>query len=361
MAKKLKKDFKFWLNIVTLVAMSVLVIMAREQIVDAFLKLAELNGYFLLVIVPLQTLNYYAVGRIYKDYFKTQGEDLPMRSMFSLALEMNFVNVVFPSGGVSGFSYLSLRMKQYGISTAKTTLAQILRFGLTFISFLLLLFIGMVILAFSQHTSPLIILVSSSVAFLTLFGVIVGIFVISDEKRVKAFVGFLPKILNKVLRKVRRHDRETINMQRIEEGLTDLHNDYDLLSKDWRQLKRPLLWALLVNVTDLLTIYSVYAAFGSFVNPGAIIIAYAVANFAGLIAVLPGGVGIYEGLMTAVLASAGVNKALALSATVVYRVLNMLYALPIGYFLYHRALKRTGGAQPKDGQNGHDAPHTIAG
>jgi len=359
MAVKLKKDFKFWVNIVTLIAMSVLVIITREQIIGAFKKLAELNGYFLLVIVPLQTLNYYAVGRIYKDYFKTQGEDLPMRSMFSLALEMNFVNVVFPSGGVSGFSYLSLRMKQFGIGTAKTTLAQILRFALTFISFLMLLFLGMIILAFSKHTSPLIILVSSSVAFITLFGVIAGVFIISDEKRVKAFVGFLPKVLNKIVKKVRRHNKETINMDRIEEGLTDLHADYELLSKDWRQLKRPLMWALLVNVTDLLTIYSVYAAFGSFVNPGAVIIAYAVANFAGLIAVLPGGVGIYEGLMTAVLASAGVNKALALSATVVYRVLNMLYALPIGYFLYQRALKRAGGNWPKEDPNGHDAPHTI--
>jgi uncharacterized membrane protein YbhN (UPF0104 family) len=42
------------------------------------------------------------------------------------------------------------------------------------------------------------------------------------------------------------------------------------------------------------------------VNPGAIILAYAVANFAGLISILPAGVGIYEALMSAVLAATGI-------------------------------------------------------
>jgi uncharacterized protein (TIRG00374 family) len=76
------------------------------------------------------------------------------------------------------------------------------------------------------------------------------------------------------------------------------------------------------------------------VNPGAIIVAYAVASMAGLVAVLPGGVGVYEGLMTAILASAGIPKALALSATLVYRVLTMVIFLPIGFILYQIALRK---------------------
>jgi len=336
----IKKDVKFWINVFTIVALIVLVIISRSAIIDAFKKLGQLNAAALLLMIPLQALNYYSVARLYKDYFEAQGEKLKLSTMYSVALELNFVNHVFPSGGVSGFSYLSLRLKQEGISTAKSTLAQILRFALTFMSFLALLFLGMLILALRRHTSPLTILISSSIAFLTLFGVLVGGYIISDEKRIQAFTGWLPKVLNKVIGLFRRHRRETINISKVEKTMEDLHRDYVLLSRDWRSLKKPFLWALLVNVTDVLTIYAVYMAFGSLINPGALIIAYAVANFAGLVAVLPGGVGIYEGLMTATLASAGVDKALALSATVVYRVLNMSYSLPIGYYLYQRALKR---------------------
>lgn len=108
-------------------------------------------------------------------------------------------------------------------------------------------------------------------------------------------------------------------------------------------MRRPFFYSMLANVTELATIYVVYIAYGQFVNPGAIIIAYAIANFAGLIAVLPGGIGVYEGLMTAVLVSAGVPAGLAISVTIMYRVINMLLSLPIGYFYYNKALLAMGG------------------
>ena len=356
---KFKNDFKFWLNVITIVALLGLVIITRHQVVEAFRKLGDLNGAALVLMIPLQALNYYAVARFYKDYFKTQGEELSTRSMYAIALELNFVNHVFPSGGFSGFSYLSVRLKQNGISTAKSTLAQIVRFALTFISFLAILFVGMLILALSRHTSPMTILISSSIAFLTLFGTIVAGYIISDSGRIKKFTGFLPKVLNKVVGIFRAKNKGIINIEKVERTMEDLHTDYVLLSKDWRQLKKPILWALLINITDVMTIYSVYVAFGSLINPGALIIAYAVANFAGLIAILPGGVGVYEGLMTATLASAGVDKALALSATVVYRVLNMLYSLPIGYFLYQKALKNSGPMlRPPEEHDGTTPTHT---
>jgi uncharacterized membrane protein YbhN (UPF0104 family) len=69
-----------------------------------------------------------------------------------------------------------------------------------------------------------------------------------------------------------------------------------------------------------------------------VILAYAVANLAGLVSVLPGGVGIYEALMTAVMATAGVPAGVSLPAIVMYRVVNTLIQVPPGYYLYHRAL-----------------------
>jgi uncharacterized protein (TIRG00374 family) len=82
-------------------------------------------------------------------------------------------------------------------------------------------------------------------------------------------------------------------------------------------------------------------AFGEPVNPGAIIIAYSVANFAGLISVLPGGIGVYEALTAAVLAAAGVPASIGIPATVMYRILSSMIQLPPGYFLYHRAVNRS--------------------
>ena len=85
-----------------------------------------------------------------------------------------------------------------------------------------------------------------------------------------------------------------------------------------------------------------YVAFGEWVNIGAIILAYAVANFAGLISVLPGGIGIYEALMTGVLAAAGIPAALSLPVTVMFRVLSTTLQIIPGYYFYHKAVSEAG-------------------
>ncbi len=341
MRKHLKKDFKFWLNIFTFAALAFLVYVSWDQIREAFEKLATLNTWALLLIIPIQLVSYFALARLYKDFFDAQGDHISVKEMYKVALELNFVNHVFPSGGVSGFSYLSLRMKTLGVSTSKSTLAQILRFGLTFISFIVLLILALLALALDGSTSPFIVLICSTIIGLTVFGSAIAVFIISKASRIKGFVGWLPKAVN-WLAKYFKRGSDLIDMQKVENTLEELHDDYRVLSRDMRLIKWLLVWALVTNIAEVLTIYTVYVAFGTLINPGALIIAYAVANFAGLIAVLPGGVGVYEGLMTATLASAGVEGGLALSATVVYRILTMSLFLPLGWVYYHRALSKIG-------------------
>ena len=71
------------------------------------------------------------------------------------------------------------------------------------------------------------------------------------------------------------------------------------------------------------------------------------ASFAGLISILPGGLGVYEALMTGVLTSAGVPKALALSATLVYRIFTMIIFLPVGFIFYQLSLRRGDAESPR--------------
>jgi uncharacterized protein (TIRG00374 family) len=89
----------------------------------------------------------------------------------------------------------------------------------------------------------------------------------------------------------------------------------------------------------------VFLAFGQAVNVGAVILAYAIANFAGLVSVLPGGVGIYEALMTTVLATTGIPAGVSLPVIIMYRLLNTLIQIPPGYYFYLKTLHE--GNQPK--------------
>jgi len=335
----LSNRVKLIINIVTLLALGVLLYVSWPQITNGLKEIGGAKWSVIFLMIPMQLINYYAIAELYRSYFKQSGNHIKRSTMFKISLELNFVNHVFPSGGVAGFSYLGLRLRHHGIPVARTTLAQAMRFGLTFISFLILLFIGMFMLSFGASGGGVALFIGLSIAFLTLFGTLVGIYIVSNESRIKAFTAFLPKLANVVLSPFTRR-KNTINIARIEHLFTDLHKDYAAVAKDWHKLKTPFMWALVINLTEIATAYLAYVALGHLVNPGAVILAYAVASFAGLIAILPGGIGVYEALMTATLASAGVPKALALSATLIYRIFTMIVFLPIGFILYQLALRK---------------------
>ena len=343
----LSNKVKLIINIVTLVALGVLIYVSWPQITQGLKEIGGAKWSIIFLMIPLQLLNYYSVAKFYQTYFNNSGNKLSTKLLFKASLELNFVNHVFPSGGVAGFSYLGLRLRRHGIPVSRITLAQFMRFALTFLSFLLILFAGMFLLSFGSGKSGggVALFIGLSIAFLTLFGVIICAYIISSETRIKAFTAFLPKILNWIVKKFTR--KNTINVERIERLFTEFHKDYMIIAKDWRKLKKPFLWALSINITEIGTAYLAYVALGHLVNPGAVILAYAVASFAGLVSILPGGIGVYETLMTGVLASAGVPKALALSATLIYRIFTWLVFIPVGFVLYQMALRKGDVEKPK--------------
>lgn len=347
MAKSKETDRRRWrliLTIITLVALGALIYFLRRQIFDTVNNLGRVNTWALLLMLPAQMLNYHSYARLYQSFFKILGHKIGYRSMLRTVSELNFVNSIFPSGGISGFSYFGLRMKAQGFNTGMATLVQMMRFVSIFISFQLLLFLGLFVLAIGGQASHLTVLVAGSLATLLVAMTFVMVYVVSSQRRIKTFFTFLTQVLNRLIHIFRPRHPETISIPRVQSIFSDLHENYKLLRSRLSETKKPLLYALLANIAELTTIYVVYVAFGYFVNPGAVIIAYAVANFAGLVSVLPGGVGIYEVLMTAVLATAGVPPGISIPVTVMYRILNLLIQLPAGYYFYHKTVTSAGAA-----------------
>lgn len=336
----LKRRWKLLLNIVTIVALIVLAFTIRHQLSVTLANLTKVKAWVLLLIIPIEFLNYHAQTKLYQKLFAVFDEKLSYRNLMRVSLELNFVNHVFPSGGVSGISYFGFKMRQFDIRATKATLVQTMKLILLFVSFELLLLLAMLLLAISGRTSDLIILIGGVLTTLVVFGTAAFVFVIGAQARIDAFVSGITGLFNRLIRFVRPYHPEVINIAQVRQIFEDFHRDYLVLQSRYKKLKEPFWWALLANVTEVLVIYVVYVSFGAYVSLGAVILAYGVANFAGLVSVLPGGVGIYEALMTAVLVAAGVPARLSLPVTVMYRVLNTLLQLPPGYVLYHATLRQ---------------------
>ena len=338
----LRRNWKLILNVVTLVALALLVYGTRKQVGETIRNLTHVNGWALFLMVPIEALNYHAQAKLYQGMFRIVGNELSYKALYRASLELNFVNHVFPSGGVTGISFFGLRLRNREISGGRATLIHVIKLGLTFVSFEILLIFGLFALSVKGHVNNLTILVGASVTTLLFVATFGFAFVVGSKQRINAFFGSVTKGLNRLIQIVRPKHPETINLDRARHLFDDFHDNYQLLVRERQKLKAPFWYAFLANVTEVAAIYVVYLAFGERVNVGAVILAYAIANFAGAVSVLPGGVGIYEALMTAVMASTGVPAGVSLPVTVMYRVVNTLIQIPPGYFLYHNYLRRGG-------------------
>src|SRR5690606_3974659 len=149
----------------------------------------------LALIIPLQVANYYALSKLHLEFLEILGNRFALKPMLRLMLELTFVNNIFPSGGVSGISYFGLRMKQWGVSGTKSTLVQIAKFGLIFISFQLLLGLGLVLLALEGKANSFLLLIAGSIATLLLVGTAAVAFIIGSERRIKSFFTYITRAL----------------------------------------------------------------------------------------------------------------------------------------------------------------------
>jgi uncharacterized protein (TIRG00374 family) len=339
MVEKVKKNnWRLTLTIITIVALLILIISLRKEITSTLEALKKVNLWALSLLIPIEFYNYHAQARLYKSTFATLKKRLSYWFLFKFSLELNFISTIFPSGGLSGFSYITLRLKSKDVTTAESTLVQLLKTVMLYSSFLLILIVGLLFLAISGKASSFLILIASSlVTFLVIIS-LGSIYVISDKARIKGFFAYVTKVINRVINVVRPKHAETINIKRVEEIFGELHESYLIFKDNKSVLKKPLSYALLANATEVSALYAVYLAFGHWVNPGAVIIAYAVATFAGILSVLPGGIGVYETLMTLVLAAAGISPALSIPVTIMFRIVNTVIQIIPGYYFYQKAI-----------------------
>ncbi|HSX47173.1 MAG TPA: lysylphosphatidylglycerol synthase transmembrane domain-containing protein [Patescibacteria group bacterium] len=337
----LRRRWKLIVNVITILALVVLVLVLRKQIGNTLENLKHVNGWALLLLIPIEALNYHSQARLYQRLFAIVGNKVSYKFLYRTALELNFVNHVFPSGGVTGLSYFTLRLRDgKSISSGKATLMHVLKIGLYFISFEIALIFGVIALSVMGRVNNLVVLLASSITTLLIVGTFIFIYIVGSRQRISSFFTYVTKIINSLIKIVLPKSPETINISKVESMFNDFHDNYQEIKKSYKKLKAPFWYAFLADATEIAAVYVVYIAFGKLVNIGAVILAYGVANFAGVISVLPGGIGVYEALMTGALISMGVKAAISLPATVMYRILNMLIQLPPGYYFYQQAIRK---------------------
>ncbi|HMS93116.1 MAG TPA: lysylphosphatidylglycerol synthase transmembrane domain-containing protein [Candidatus Saccharibacteria bacterium] len=337
--------FRTWLSIITFVLLAVVIIAAWGDIREAFGYLGKVDLWILALIIPVQFISYFATGEMIFSYLRAKGNirDLNVLKVTRMSLELNFVNHVFPSGGAAGIAYFSWLLGRHGVSSGRATMAQIIRFALTFASFVLLLLVALVILIIDHSVDRVTILLSLLLVVAAVGGMFGAIFLLGSKKRLDRFSMWLTRTVNKVVNWLTRgRKKKPLKEVTLATFFQDIHEDYLAIQREKKILFKPFLWALLANILDVVLIYIAFWSFGVQINPALIFIAFGLASIAGAVVVTPGGAGVYEVVMVAFLTSAGVEATTAIAGTLLARVVLMLLTIVFGYFFYQMTLVKYG-------------------
>lgn len=338
-------SFRSWLSVVTFILIAVIIFFSRSELAHAWSLLGQVNIWVLLLLIPGQILVYYAGGEMIFSYLRAKNsiEHVSAGDLVRMSLEMNFVNHVLPSGGVSGISYMTWRLGKYGVGAGRATMSQVVRYVVGSVALIALIAISVLIVTIDGNISRWIILLSSMLVSAMLAAIVGCVYLISSPSRIAKFSGWMVDAVNRVVRKATFGRRRVVLSKRpVECFFDEIHKDYLALKEEKGILVKPFLWALVFTAADVSLFLITFWALGSPVNPAPVLIAYSLAAGAGFFVATPGGAGVYEALMVGFLALAGLGQGVAIAGIVLTRVILLIGTIVFGYVFYQIALVKYG-------------------
>lgn len=345
------KSLRFWLSTLTLVLVFAIVWAAWPNVVEAFSHLREVNPWILALLVPIQLLSWAFTGEVLFSYLRSRGELKGMHpfTAMRMSLEFNFANHMLPSGGAAGLTYATWKLGTLGVSASRGTLAQLVRFGVTFVSFSILLAIAAVWLWFSGHGTTQVIWIAAIVGSATLLITLLGVIVLPREKLqlklargLARFASFFTRLFGK----------PPVSPVPLEKFFGGMAAEAKIVGQDPKSLIAPFLWSFAVNILDASLYWIALAAFGFYGDPAVVFVAYGIATIASLVIPTPNGVGGYELSMIGTMTSGGFPLTLTTAAVVLARVLLMLMTIVFGWVFYQASISRAGAPKLREASTG---------
>lgn len=102
------------------------------------------------------------------------------------------------------------------------------------------------------------------------------------------------------------------------------------LSREPQTLAVATVWAALNWLLDAASLYVFLGAFGRWVDPDQLLVAYGLANILAVIPITPSGLGVVEGVLVSSLVGFGTPRGIAILGVLAYRLINFWLPIPAG-------------------------------
>jgi uncharacterized protein (TIRG00374 family) len=296
--------------------------------------LIEADWRFLPLVLLFTFLSYAFYSYAYAIVSQMLGIKMGKNELAEVCFISTIVNHVLTTGGVVGYSLRYLLMKMYDVTLKEVLSSSILHYYLTSLDMLTFLPLSFVYLMLNSQVPRgiAIALGLMTLLFAIVLIIFTGFFLFPSKRR--PMMLFIAKIAKRILR------RDLINwMTQLDESLTQ---STQAIRQRPMRLVLIMLLTLLDFASSIIAMGFVFNALGPAVKAGSLVSGYVIGIMAGLLSMVPGGLGVQEGSMAGIYALLGVRLEQAVLAAILFRL--MYYLLPYLLILpfYNRLLVRAG-------------------
>lgn len=307
----------------------------REQLWEI---MREVEPATLTIPVLLGLLSYAAMARSYQGIASAAGVDLSYNAWIRITFVSNTVNYIVVSGGLSGLAVRMMLLSRHGVASGRAVVISFVQTFLTNFTLLLFIMAGLGTLAMREQV-PRVEVIAGIVAVIV-FGLVLGFAtaLVVNRRLRRLTLFFLSHRVHQVLQRF--VPRFAPRRQRLLHFRRNLNEGFDFLMDRRDKMLWPVIWILFDWVLTLAILWYAFRALNNPVPATTVLIGFGVAVLASLISLVPGGLGIMEGSMTAVFVSVGVPKQVALLAALIFRVSYHVTPLLVSVFLFRGLFKQ---------------------
>lgn len=296
------------------------------------LVLSEANWRYIPIVLLFTFLSYSFYSYSYAVVAQMMGIRMRKLELSEVCFISNTVNHVLTTGGVVGYSVRYLLMSMYDVPFKDVLSSSMFHVYLTGLDMLTILPIAFVYLLTHAVVPHAIAVALGVMTFLFTIALILttSLFLFSSTRQpfIKIFARLGVKILH----------RDFLPW------LTQFNDS--LTSGALAIRRRPILlaWIMLLTVADFICSVAamgfIFMALGTSLTPGILVTGYVIGIMAGLLSMIPGGIGVQEASMAGIYALLGVPFEEAVLAAILFRV--FYYLVPYFCILpfYNRLLVR---------------------
>jgi len=285
----------------------------------AFVRVVQdAKPWWLAVAVFLQVSTYVAQGGIWRLVARATERPLSRRAAIELSLAKLFAEQALPSAGLSSSVLIAKALDQRRFSPAAVKAAVLINIASYHLAYIIALSGALAILAWRRQENPVVIL--TAVLFL-LFSIGLSVVILAMAGRPVAQANLIAR-----------------RFQAAQTTLAFVSGADGQLVRNPRVLAAAIAMQGAIVLLDAASVWALIGALGVWAPATAVFASFMVASLFRTMGIVPGGLGMFEATSVLTLRMAGVDLAVALSATLLFRGLSFWLPMGPGYWFSRRAL-----------------------